>query len=195
MKWRKHEKCFQREVQIKNGLNTSNLIPNLKLFNNYDLTGEYGIGYTNKGEKFYFDLEDYNIIKEYCWLINNDGYVISNNVYLHDLIMNPSDGLLVDHVRHKKFDNRKSELRLVTATQNAINRCLQSNNTSGTTGVSFHKKSGRWFAHIKVNKKQKRIYANSKEEAIVIRKKLEDKYFGEYSYDNSIKGGVAYQDI
>lgn len=34
--------------------------------NEYDLSGEYGIGYTtNKGERFYFDLEDYDKIKNY----------------------------------------------------------------------------------------------------------------------------------
>lgn len=32
---------------------------NCKIFNKYDLSGEYGIGYTSKGEEFYFDLEDY----------------------------------------------------------------------------------------------------------------------------------------
>ena len=29
---------------------------NHKKYNNYDLTGEYGIGYTFKNEEFYFDL-------------------------------------------------------------------------------------------------------------------------------------------
>lgn len=37
-----------------------------KRYNRYDLTGEYGIGYTNQGVEFYFDLEDYDKIKEYC---------------------------------------------------------------------------------------------------------------------------------
>ena len=35
--------------------------------NIYDLSGEFGIGYcTNTGSPFYFDLEDYNKIKNYC---------------------------------------------------------------------------------------------------------------------------------
>ena len=36
-----------------------------KKFNEYNLSGEYGIGYTAKGEEFYFDLEDYYKIKDY----------------------------------------------------------------------------------------------------------------------------------
>ena len=35
--------------------------------NRYDLSGSYGIGYTNKGEEFYFDKEDYELISKYCW--------------------------------------------------------------------------------------------------------------------------------
>lgn len=33
--------------------------------NTYNLSGEYGIGYTSKGKEFYFDLEDYDKIKNY----------------------------------------------------------------------------------------------------------------------------------
>ena len=46
-----------------------------KKYNTYDLSGDYGIGYTSKDEEFYFDLEDYDKIKDYCWRINNRGYV------------------------------------------------------------------------------------------------------------------------
>lgn len=40
-----------------------------KKYNVYDLSGEYGVGYTYQGEEFYFDLEDYDKIKDYCWSI------------------------------------------------------------------------------------------------------------------------------
>src|SRR5574344_527323 len=43
-------------------------------YNTYDLSGEYGIGYTSKGEEFYFDLEDYDKIKDYCWCLNDQDY-------------------------------------------------------------------------------------------------------------------------
>ena len=39
-----------------------------KKFNDYDLSGEYGIGWTsNTRQEFYFDIEDYALIKKYCW--------------------------------------------------------------------------------------------------------------------------------
>ena len=46
--------------------------------NKYDLSGKYGIGYTYKGDEFYFDLDDYTLIKEHCWCIDHEGYVSTN---------------------------------------------------------------------------------------------------------------------
>ncbi len=48
-----------------------------------------------------------------------------------------------------------------------------------------------WYSQIKV-KGQKRItlgYFNDFDDAVKARKNAEEKYFGEYSYDNSIKTG------
>ena len=180
--------CYAKEVQRQNGLLTKNLILKEKQYNTYNLTGEYGVGYTTKGEEFYFDLEDYDKIKDYCWCISTNGYVVSNGITMHRLVMNPPLGMYVDHIRHKKYDNRKSELRIVTPTQNEINKVMQSNNTSNITGVSFHKASGLWFGYIKYQGKQVRKYANSKKQAIKFRKELEEEYFGQYSYNNSMKG-------
>jgi len=35
--------------------------------NDYDLNGNFGIGYTSKKEEFYFDLDDFEKIKNYTW--------------------------------------------------------------------------------------------------------------------------------
>lgn len=45
--------------------------PNRRIYNQYDLSGSFGIGYTSKNEKFYFDIEDYDKIKDYCWRIHD----------------------------------------------------------------------------------------------------------------------------
>ena len=40
-----------------------------KKYNKYDITShDYGIGWTYDGYEFYFDLLDYDLIKNYCWL-------------------------------------------------------------------------------------------------------------------------------
>lgn len=60
----------------------------------------------------------------------------------------------VDHDNHDKTDNRISNLRDSTHSQNQHNRSAYSNNTSGYKGVSYKKANKKWFAHIRVNGKR-----------------------------------------
>lgn len=169
-----------------------------KKYNTYDLSGEYGVGYTTKGDKFYFDLEDYDKIKDYCWTIRNNGYVTAycpttmNHILLHRLIMNcDNNNLYIDHIHGNKTrnDNRKSNLRIATPSQNMMNKPLLKNNTSGITGVSWNKRKGKWESYITIDNKRKGLgYFTNFDDAIEARKAAEKKYFGEYSYDNSMKG-------
>lgn len=166
--------------------------------NEYDLTGEYGIGYTSKGEEFYFDLEDYHLLENNCWCCNNDGYLIATErgnrkkfIYLSRVIMKVLDSDFdVDHINHNVKDNRKSNLRIVTRTQNNMNRSLQSNNTSGTTGVCFDKRLNKWHSRINVEGKQINLgFFSDYDEAVRIRKQAEIKYFGEYRYKGELVNG------
>ena len=65
--------------------------------------------------------------------------------------------------------------------------CGNENNTSGYTGVYYHKPSGCWVAYTKINKKQIRKYYKTKEEAIQGRIMLENEYFKEYAYRNCME--------
>ena len=159
----------------------------LKKINTYNLSGEYGIGYTAKGEKFYFDLEDYDKIKDYYWYKNDQGYLLAytkNKTFrMHKMFIK---GQYIDHINGKTFDNRKNNLRVASKSQNAMNKGLQDNNTSGVTGVYWHKQLSKWVAYITVDGQY--IYLgsfNKFEEAVKARKEAEEKYFGEFSYDNS----------
>ena len=171
--------CLAKELRVAR----------MKKYNTYDLTGEYGIGYTSKGEEFYFDLEDYDKVKDYCWNKHKE-YIATRNVsgyiLFHRLVMGISDeNIAVDHINHNKSDNRKNNLRFVTDSQNSMNRCISSHNTSGITGVN--KCNGKWTARIGVN--TKRIFLGNYDnffEAVKARKEAEEKYYKEYSYDNSI---------
>lgn len=160
-----------------------------KKFNQYDLSGEYGIGYTSKGEEFYFDLEDYDLIKDYCWHINEQGYVVSTVNLFHRIVMgSPNTTFDIDHKHGEatRNDNRKYNLRITTKSQNMMNVGLRSNNKSGVTGVIWHKKSSRWRAFIRINGKQIELGLFDKfDDAVKARKEDEEKYFGEFSYDNS----------
>lgn len=176
--------CLQKETVI--AMNKAN-----RKMCKYDLSGEYGVGYTSNGCEFYFDIEDYDKIKDYSWCIDNKGYVCEGREGLrqHRIIMgvtNHDD--FVDHIHGKETrnDNRKSNLRVVTRSQNGMNAALMSNNTSGTTGVIWNKYYGKWTANIVLN--CKRIFLgrfDTYNEAVQARKEAEEKYYGEYSYDNS----------
>ena len=177
--------CFQKEQASK-----YSKIKNHKT-NEYDLTNEYSIGYTSNEKEFYFDLEDYDKIKDYCWHINN-GYVYAvgethngtmRTVALHRIVMNCPDNMVVDHINHNKLDNRKANLRTCTQIQNCRNKSMHKNNTSGTTGVSFSKYFNKWHSYICTNGCQILLgYFDNIEDAIAARKEAEEKYFGEYRY-------------
>jgi hypothetical protein len=83
-----------------------------------------------------------------------------------------------DHADRNPLNNRKSNLRPATAQENARNHNKQKNNSSGVTGVYWHKSKRVWTATIVINKKK--IYLGSsidKEKAIKIRLQAEAQYF------------------
>lgn len=175
--------CLHSEKSKENGKAN-------KKYNTYDLSGDYGIGYTANGEEFWFDLEDYDLIKNYCWHISKNGYVKTNKngtSFMHSLIC--PDLSRVDHIKTEhKFDNRKSNLRGATASQNGMNSKLSTNNTSGVTGVSWDKSKNKWNAYIMINRKRINLgYYTNFEDAVEARKRSEKENYREYSYDNSQK--------
>ena len=96
----------------------------------------------------------------------------------------------VDHINHDLLDNRKSNLRVTTKSQNQMNNKLAKNNTSGVTGVSYCKESGKWVSYIHLyNKRITLGYFIDFDDAVKARLNAEDEYFKEYSYKNSINGG------
>ena len=83
----------------------------------------------------------------------------------------------VDHINHVKPDNRWKNLRAANRIINGRNRSMHCDNTSGVTGVYWHKKKGKWQAGIRVN--DKRIYLGvfkHLEDATAARKTAEARY-------------------
>lgn len=174
--------CVHKEVVKKIGIKN-------KKTNNYDLSGEYGIGYTHNGREFYFDLEDYDLIKDYSWSMDKAGYVIGSpsknrkQIHLHVLVMNPASKQDVDHINHNPSDNRKINLRNVTRSQNQMNVGLSRNNKSGITGVHFDSTNEKWVAQIGIDRKRKNLGKfDNFDDAVKARREAEKKYFGEYRY-------------
>ena len=159
--------------------------------NTYDLSNDYGIGYTVKNEQFLFDLEDYDLISDRCWYVNANGYLTAkrNNVsiLLHRIVTHCPNDMKVDHINHNKLDNRKVNLRVCTDMENSKNKGLRKDNKSGVTGVVWNNDKNKWTVNIRCN--NKRMYLGAYDDfdtAVKVRKQAEEKYFGEWSYDNGM---------
>ncbi len=164
-----------------------------KKFNTYDLSGDFGVGYTLKGEEFWFDLEDYDKIKYACWFVETKGRLVSRNyetsgtttpIKFHRLVMGFPDPkeFDIDHIFGNQLDNRKESLQLCKHFQNISKKKKQLNNTSGVTGVCFRNDTNKWVPKIEVNKT---VYILGNfinfEDAVIARLEAELKYFGNFA--------------
>lgn len=114
------------------------------------------------------DDEDYKWLSQYKWYCSN-GYAQRYNgkgerpylIRMHREIMEyygyDIRDLMVDHKNGNPLDNRKSNLRVATHSQNLINRGKPVHNTSGYKGVSFRKSENCYEAYITVRKKRIRL--------------------------------------
>lgn len=59
----------------------------------------------------------------------------------------------IDHIDMDKANNKMSNLRLATKSQNSCNKAVQSNNTSGFKGVTYNARDGFYQARIRLNGK------------------------------------------
>jgi hypothetical protein len=75
------------------------------------------------------------------------GAIKRKMVLLHRVIMSAAKGQFVDHANRNKMDNRRSNLRFVTRSQNSINR----GHRADYRGVRLE--DGKWRASIGVNRK------------------------------------------
>ncbi|WP_166669632.1 HNH endonuclease [Bacillus thuringiensis] len=98
-------------------------------------------------------------VKWYSHFDYNKYYVYASvnqsTVKMHRFLTDAPDGLVVDHINGNSLDNRLDNLRICNQVINGHNRnSLNINNSSGARGVSFHKASGKWRAHIRFKRKQ-----------------------------------------
>lgn len=103
--------------------------------------------------------------------------------YIHRIVMQAPKGFDVDHINGNKLDNRRTNLRLATRSQNNINKKrLVRNNTSGVCGVSWSRSINKWDTYIQVHGKLIRLgYYTSLDEAKQARKTAEVKYYGAFA--------------
>lgn len=161
--------------------------------NTYDLSGPYGIGWTgNTNQKFYFDLEDYDIIKNYYWNEKKNDHEYSRLVAKckvddgfasSEISMTELLGFKeYDHIDRNPLNNIKINFRFATKSQQCINRDKFKNNTSGFIGVSWREREQKWCSYIQIDRKTKSLgYYDVIEDAVKARLEAEAKYYREFA--------------
>lgn len=119
----------------------------------------YMVGLTRKNEEFWFDKKHLERVNKHTWHLDNKGYVVTEIMYklvrLHRFLLNPPNDMQIDHIYGKKFDNRDSELKICTQSENQINKSKYKTKTSSKyKGVSYNKRSNKWIAEITHNKEK-----------------------------------------
>lgn len=120
----------------------------------------------------------------YTWRMHTNGAAIATfaradgiSKYMHRHILPTEEGFEVDHINHNRLDNRSINLRSVTKTDNARNKRIYKNNTSGAKGVDYIASTDRWRAFVRY--KGKALYQRTfktSDEAIAARRAFIDDY-------------------
>jgi len=168
------------------------------------LRGKYG-----EGKFALVDDEDYEELSKRKWYCDKKGYAyrkgyrkdgridngyVTNKCYskkpaifMHRVIMNAPEDVLIDHEDRNKHNNQKYNLRFCTNTQNIRNGGMRKNNKSGYKGVCFSYKLNKWRSTIMVDRKSIHLglfptpieAARTYNEAAI-------KYFGDFARLNEI---------
>ena len=77
-------------------------------------------------------------------------------------IVNPDNKLEVDHINRHRSDNRISNLRWVTHSENGQNKGKQANNKSGYKNICYDKANDRWKFNKSINNKKYNKYFRTK---------------------------------
>lgn len=149
----------------------------------------------DKGKIFplLFDSDGERLFIKYNWWVNDNGkghYSLVRKttegkvIKFHREFLNAKKGEEVDHINRNSLDNRKENLRIVTRSQNLLNKSMMSNNTSGHRGVTFIKKRNKWRASLSIEGTQRTLgefisYDAACQMYEMIAKKLFKDYIGE----------------
>jgi len=117
-------------------------------------------------------------VDNYYYFAHKSNY---RHIRLHRFIMNCPEGMQVDHINHNTLDNRRSNLRICTHTENIRNQKISQKNKSGYKGVVWHKRQKKWSSMIRVNCKRIHLGCfDTPEEAYAAYCEASKKYHGEF---------------
>jgi hypothetical protein len=144
-----------------------------------------------RGQIALVDDSDFEELSKYKWCACKHkcgnfipfAWINKRNTSMHRHLMNNPKGMFVDHINHDTLDNRRSNLRICTKTQNDYNR--RKDNKVKYKGIVKDRRpniSKPYRARIMVNKKFRYSCGLETElEAAIEYDKLAIFYFGEFA--------------
>lgn len=142
-------------------------------------------------EKFIIDLKDLDRVKMYRWCLQSGKYIYNPKVgLLHRFLVSPDGDMHVDHKDGNGFNNRRSNLRECSRTQNLGNSKKPRTNRTGFKGVyttENYKKPRTYPFMSKIQFQKKYIhigYYMTAEEAAQAYDKKARELFGEFARTN-----------
>lgn len=129
-----------------------------------------------QGQWAIVDVADFEWLNQYKWCAAWDshtkGYYAMRRckgriVRMHRIILGLDfgDKRKGDHINLETLDNRRSNLRIATNSQNGCNSGMKSTNSTGFKGVDFEKRRGLYRAYIQKDGKLKFLGYKSTAEA------------------------------
>jgi hypothetical protein len=144
------------------------------------------------------DQEDFELLNKYKWYASKskNTYYASRTktsgkkkteIKMHREVIKPPVGMVVDHINHKGWDNRKANLRPATHQQNIFNRryVRKKSSSSKYKGVSWTPHVQMWRVRVWLNYKSKNIgYFKDEIEAAKAYDEAVKKYHKEFAVLN-----------
>lgn len=110
---------------------------------------------TNTEERAKIDTADTELVSGFRWRKLTTGYVEASRgkfrILLHRLIIGAGPEEIVDHINGDPLDNRTSNLRISSHSQNSANRGADRRRLGTSSiykGVSWSKGKGKWVAYL-----------------------------------------------
>lgn len=148
------------------------------------------------------DIEDYSYVAPYNWSVNKGRYAhrrfhigydsekrrsVYRSLMMHRFILEihgikVPNGMETDHINGDSTDNRRENLRVVTKSQNRMNRPMFKNNTHGNKGISWRTQIEKWESRIDIDKKRIHLgWFSRRADALKAYNDAAKKHFGIYN--------------